>query len=247
MKKIGIIGGLAWPSTIDYYRLLCTKTNDYFKSRGHGAPYPSPPIVLESVNMAYTRSLRGNPGDQRSWTDFDEVFRSTLLRLKTAGAEFGVIASNTPHMRIDAIMDGLDFPVISILDTTALESKKLGADRALVLGTSVTMKNRAYRDVLRKHEISAVPQLSDQIIAELDQIIDEDLYVGRIQTARDKITKISKQHIGDPSKDVVCLACTELPLAYPEHQNSASFVDQGITYINTTVAHVDVIFETAIE
>jgi aspartate racemase len=150
-------------------------------------------------------------------------------------------------MRIDAIMDGLDFPVISILDTTALESKKLGADRALVLGTSVTMKNRAYRDVLRKHEISAVPQLSDQIIAELDQIIDEDLYVGRIQTARDKITKISKQHIGDPSKDVVCLACTELPLAYPEHQNSASFVDQGITYINTTVAHVDVIFETAIE
>ena len=247
MKKIGIIGGLAWPSTVDYYRLLCTKTNDYFKSRGHGAPYPSPPIVLESVNMAYTRSLRGQPGDEQSWSDFDEIFRTTFRRLKAAGAEFGVIASNTPHMRIDAIMDGLDFPIISILDTTAMESKKLGGERALVLGTSVTMKNSAYRDVLRKRNISAIPQLPDQVIAELDQIIDEDLYVGRIQSARDKIINISKQHIVDPSTEVVCLACTELPLAFPEHQNSASFVEQGITYINTTVAHVDVIFETAIE
>jgi aspartate racemase len=241
-----MIGGLAWPSTIDYYRLLCTKTNDYFKSRGHGVPYPSPPIILESVNMAYTRSLRGNPGDEGSWRDFDAVFRTTFLRLKGAGAEFGVIASNTPHMRIDAIMDGLDFPIISILDTTALESKKLGADRALVLGTSVTMKNRAYQDVLCKHEISANPQLPDQVIAELDQIIDEDLYVGRIQSAREKIIRISKQHIVDPSKEVVCLACTELPLAFPEHQNSASFVEQGIAFVNTTVAHVDAVFDAAI-
>ncbi len=103
MKKIGIIGGLAWPSTIDYYRLLCQGTNDYFKAAGHGLPYPSPLIVMESLNIAYTRSLRGQHGNEDSWIAFDDVFRTTFIRLKEAGAEFGIIASNTPHMRLEAI------------------------------------------------------------------------------------------------------------------------------------------------
>ena len=50
----------------------------------------------------------------------------------------------------------------------------------------------------------------------------------------------------DPSTDIVCLACTELPLAFPEHKNSASFVENGITYVNTTVAHVDAAIEMSL-
>ena len=246
MKKIGIIGGLAWPSTIDYYRLLCQGTNDYFKAVGHGLPYPSPLIVMESLNIAYTRSLRGQHGNEGSWIAFDDVFRTTFIRLKEAGAEFGIIASNTPHMRLEAITKGLDFPVISILDTTAIAVKKLGGRRALVLGTSVTMKSHIYPDKLKKHGIEAMSAIPEGVISELDEVIDKDLYHGQIAGARDKIANLSKRYIDDPSNDIVCLACTELPLAFPDHQNSSSFTENGISYVNTTAAHVEATLKFAL-
>ena len=127
MKKIGIIGGLAWPSTLDYYRLLCSKTNEHFRAQGATAPFPTPPITIESLNINDTRKLRGKDGDEASWARFDNVFRKTFGRLQQAGADFGIIASNTPHMRLKSITKGLDFPIISILDTTAEAS---GADFA---------------------------------------------------------------------------------------------------------------------
>ena len=65
MKKIGIIGGLAWPSTIDYYRLICAGANAHFRSLGHPMPLPTPPMMIESVNMVETRKLRGNPDGDR--------------------------------------------------------------------------------------------------------------------------------------------------------------------------------------
>ena len=66
MKKIGIIGGVAWPSTIDYYRLICAGANAHFRALGQPMPLPTPPMMIESVNMAETRKLRGNP-DGTGW------------------------------------------------------------------------------------------------------------------------------------------------------------------------------------
>lgn len=71
IKKIGMIGGLGWPSTVDYYRLLCTKTNEHFKENGAAAPYAIPQIVIESLNMNETRKLRGQEGDEASWSEYD--------------------------------------------------------------------------------------------------------------------------------------------------------------------------------
>jgi aspartate/glutamate racemase len=95
MKKIGIIGGIAWPSTADYYRLICAGANAHFRALGHSMPLPAPPIVIESVNIAETRKLRGNP-DGTGWERFDTVFRETFRRLQAADCDFGIIASNTP-------------------------------------------------------------------------------------------------------------------------------------------------------
>ena len=247
MKKIGMIGGLAWPSTIDYYRLLCKGTNTHFKSAGHSHPYPSPPLVMESLNIAYTRSLRGKHGDDVSWQQFDEVFRAAFMRLKEAGAQFGFIASNTPHMRLEAIKNGLDFPVVSILETTSEAVSRLGGKRALVLGTPVTMRDDSYPKALDEHGIDCIPRLPDRVIAELASIIDEDLYQGNSHGVREKLVNLSKHHISDPSTDIVCLACTELPLAFPEHQDAMHFIDDGITYVNTTVAHAQAVLHKALQ
>ena len=241
MKKIGMIGGLAWPSTIDYYRLLCTRTNAHFQAQGATPPYPTPPMVIESLTMAETRKLRGKEGDEASWARYDEVFRATFLRLQAAGADFAIIASNTPHMRLHAIRKGLSLPIVSILDTTAAAVRALGGTRALVLGTPVTIRSPVYAEALRACGIEAMTQPIDEDIAELDILIDVNLCQADIGDTRQRIVALSKKYIVDPARDVICLACTELPLAFPEHQDASDFEVDGMRFVNTTAAHVEAI------
>jgi len=246
MKKIGIIGGLGWLSTIDYYRLLCSKANTHFEHLGVNPPLPTPPIFIESLNMHETRKFRGREGDDASWVSFENVFREAFERLKIAGAEFGIIASNTPHMRLKAITDGLDFPVVSILNSTAQTVCDIGARRALVLGTTVTMHSPVYADTLHKYGIDVFEKLPCDEISSLGTLIDHDLYQGRIDDSREQILDLCMKYVQNGS-DAVCLACTELPLAFPQHVNSACFEERGITFVNTTVAHVDAALAFALQ
>lgn len=246
MKKIGVIGGLAWPSTLDYYRLLCSKTNAHFRAQGAEPPYPTPNMVIESLNIDETRRLRGQQGDEGSWERYDDIFRSTFMRLKKAGADFGFIASNTPHMRLKSITNGLDFPIVSILNSTAAAVRALGGKRALVLGTSVTMKSAAYPEALNEYGIEALPRLPDKQVEEIDKLIDVDLYQGEIGDIRERILELCKAYSDGPAGDVVCLACTELPLAFPDHIDTAQFKVGDICFVNTTAAHVDAVLQTAL-
>ncbi|MEL6794040.1 MAG: Asp/Glu racemase, partial [Pseudomonadota bacterium] len=101
MKKIGVIGGAAWPSTLEYYRLICEAANAHFAASGAAPPYPTPPMIIESLNIAETRALRGRPGDEASWAAYDVVIRAALLRLEAAGCDFAIMANNTFHTRLD--------------------------------------------------------------------------------------------------------------------------------------------------
>ena len=240
MKKIGIIGGLAWPSTVDYYRLLCKLANQRFRIAGEDPPFSTPPMVVESLNIKETKALRGMD-DEKSWEPYDSKFRDAFVRLKNAGADFGMIASNTPHMRLHGITRGLDLPVVSILEATSKAVASNGGRAALVLGTPITMRSPIYPQALQKQGISALPQVSDEEIAEIEQLIDVDLYQGVTDRARDRIVEISRKHVHSPATDLVCLACTELPLAFPEHADSVFFRHDGIGFINTIAAHVEMV------
>lgn len=246
MKKIGMIGGLAWPSTADYYTGLCAKTNEHYKAKGATAPYPTPHIIIESLNISDMRKLRGREGDEASWELYDAVFRESFVRLRQAGAEFGAIASNTPHMRMNGIRRGLDFPVVSILDATAEAVRSLGARRALILGTPVTMRSTVYADTLGKYGVETLPRMGEKQIAELERLIDVDLYQGEIGGARDRILSLCRDSVDDRSDDVVCLACTELPLAFPEHKEKPCFEVEGVRFVNTTVVHIEAVLREAL-
>jgi len=246
VQTIGLIGGLAWPSTADYYRLLCSRTNAFFKQRGSEPPYPTPHLIIDSLNINATRKLCGTDDDDASWAAFDAVFRESFLRLKTAGAAFGAIASNTPHTRIEAIRRGLDFPVVSILDATAAQAQQL-APAALVLGTPVTMRHHAYRRALQRHGVTTLPLPADATIERLGRLIDDELCAGHTETAQQQIMQICRGNLRDPGSAVVCLACTELPLAFPEFAEVAHFSFAGIRFINTIVAHVEAILGTALQ
>lgn len=246
MKKIGIIGGLAWPSTADYYRLICTLSNRHFSHRGQLPPLPTPEIVIESLNISETRAARGKIGDEASWQHYDSIFRDAFNRLQKAGADFGIIASNTPHMRLHSIRRGLDLPVISILDTTSKAVVSQGGINALVLGTPVTMRSSVYKEVLSGFGVTALAGISDDEIEEIGRLIDEDLYQGKLDQARKRTLEISKKYIADAATDLVCLACTELPLAFPEHCDASFYTVDGIGFINTIAAHVDAVISESV-
>jgi len=246
LKKIGIIGGLAWPSTADYYRLICKKTNDHFESAGVKSPSPTPPMVIESLNINETRSARGVKGDEASWQNYDSIFREAFLRLKRAGADFGIIASNTPHMRLHSISDGLDFPIVSILDATAGAVVANGGKSALILGTPVTMRSDVYPMAMQNHGVEVLKPVSDEDIDQLDHLIDINLYQGRVEGGADQIVSVSKKYIRNSSNEIVCLACTELPLAFPQYTDVAFFEYQNLRFINTIAAHVYAVIAAAL-
>jgi len=238
MKKIGIVGGVAWPSTADYYRLICSHANAHFKDLGVEPPYPTPPITIESLVMHETRKLRGKPGDgEEGWVEFDAAFRDAFKRLEQAGCDFGLIASNTPHARLHAIREGLDLPIISILEETARATKDMGVEKAIILGTSVTMRGDGYPKILREHDIEPCPKLPDDLIDEMQRVIDTEFYEGASDAGRGHLLGLCEEHVKDRDSTAVLLACTELPLAFPRNSDNSHFDADGFRFVNTTAAH----------
>ncbi len=203
MKTIGVVGGLAWPSTIDCYRLLCSGADRYFRERGGGEPQPTPHIVIDSLDISRMRALRGAPGDEASWAGYDAALLESLQRLLGAGAAFAMIASNTPHTRLAAIERDLPLPVLSIIDATAEAIAALGVPRALVLGTPPTMRHPAYAERLRASGVEVLPVPAPATVSALERLIDEELYAGRIDTARAELLDICRTSLSDPAGEIV--------------------------------------------
>lgn len=247
MKKIGIVGGAAWHSTLEYYRLICDGASEHFRRQGHSAPLPTPTMAIESLNMAETRALRGRPGDEDSWAGFDAVIRDALLRLERAGCDFAIIANNTMHTRLHALTRGVEMPVLSILDAVADATRAAGAGRALVLGTSVTMRADDYARVLASRGIEANDRLDDATIDGLQAAIDGDFYAETISPeARARLIDLCRRHVARPDETAVLLACTELPLAFPEHAGEGVFQSDGLLFVDTVAVHVKAVLERAL-
>lgn len=236
MKKIGILGGVGWASTVDYYRAICEGANRHFAERGATSPLPVPPITIESVVQAQTRALRGVAGDEDSWAAFDTVFRDAMLVLQSAGCDFAVMASNTPHARLHAIRDGVDMPILSIFDATAAATGQTGARQALVLGTAVTMQARNYAEALAGFGVTGNDILPDSEIAEMQAMIDTEFYGGASANALSRLLAFCDRHTQPGT--AILLACTELPLAFPDHLDDVQFEAGGHLFVNPSAAHV---------
>ncbi|RBW53698.1 aspartate/glutamate racemase family protein [Ruegeria sp. A3M17] len=236
MKKIGILGGVGWASTVDYYRAIAEGASRHFANRGHGSPLPIPPMTIESVTQAKTRALRGTAGDEASWSGFDAVFCEALLTLENAGCDFGIIASNTPHARLHAIRQGITMPILSIFDATAEATASAKVSTALVLGTTVTMQASNYSDRLAAEGIAANDRLPETEIAEMQAMIDSDFYGGASDSARARLVAFCDKHAKPGT--AILLACTELPLAFPDHLDDPVFEADGHLFVNPSAAHV---------
>ena len=245
-KKIGIVGGVSWISTVEYYQAICEMSHRCKQGQKQDGPAPIPEMSIESLNINKSISLRGRPGEDNSWRAFEAYFRKALDRLEASGVDFAIIASNTPHNRFDQITDGLEIPVLNIFEEVAKICVKHNIVQALILGTEPTMSSQVFPNILRKHGISGIlPKMGndqDEVISLIDLLQAEKNNRGseQIQALAGKYFRVTSD---EPS--AVCLSCTELSLAFPEHLNVPIFKINGITYMNTILIHAKAAFEYA--
>jgi aspartate racemase len=245
-KKIGIVGGVAWPSTVIYYSEICRRAERWHLDRNLEGPPSTPEIIIESLDHNKAVAYLGTADDEASWLRFDDYHRMALQHLEACGAEVAVIASNTPHHRFEAIVRGIGIPVISILEAAAKQCVRIGALQVLILGTALTMKSAKFREGFAKYGIQAAGPSDDKARRMTAELIAQ-VQLGKIQGAPERLASIAKaafeaQFTGQP---VVCLACTELPLAFERLKTVATFEYGGISYINTTAAHIEAVFDFA--
>ncbi|HEX8807280.1 MAG TPA: aspartate/glutamate racemase family protein [Candidatus Aquilonibacter sp.] len=228
MKKIGMVGGTAWVSTVEYYSAICALGADSDMQ---------PEFSIESIDNARAQSYIGVHGDEASWERFDAYHRDALLRVERSGAEVAFLAANTPHHRFEAITAGVDIPVVNIVDAVARVCHDDGIDRLLLLGTALTMSSATIRHRFAARGIEAIAPPERERSAIVERI--ERLQRGDDEGAIVHITRLANGH------RAVALACTELPLAFPDERRSASFEREGVRYLNTLAIHAQAVFDYA--
>ena len=246
MKKIGIVGGVGWLSTVDYYTEICRRSERRDVGNQNGVR-PTPEMSIESLDLSKAAFYIGVDGDDASWSRFDEYHRAALQRLEASGADFALIASNTPHHRFDAIARGIGIPVINIFEVVAKECARLEAEQVLILGTTVTMGSPEFRKRFAERGVEAASPQDGELRALTAGLIAE-LQAGKTEGAAQRIGRIARTSFAGQftARPVVCLACTELPLAFPEWKTLSSFSVDGVTYVNSSAVHIGAAFDFAV-
>ena len=220
-KKIGIIGGLSPESTMSYYLHI---TRSYVEKFGD---YGYPEIIIYSVNLKNYHQWR----DENRWDLISEDLIKAANKLEAAGAELGLIATNTMHKVFNQVQSKVSLPLINLIEATAQEVQLKGITTVALLGTKFTMSEDFYIDGLRSRGLSVlVPSLADQ--ACIHQIIVDELVRGVISAASkqqylDIINKLKLQ-----GAEGVILGCTEIPLVIKAE-------DCDITVIDTATLHAE--------
>lgn len=247
MKKIGIIGGIGWPSTIEYYRIICEASQQYHEGKAFTGPIPMPEISIESLNLNFTVNNRGSlePG---SWVKWDECFKQAVARLEASGAELMVLASVTPHARLKEISEGISVPFVSIYESIGKHCHDHHIKNLLVLGTMPTMTTHAFKNGVKAYGVNAIYP-STGVLKE--QVIDviEALYQYKTQGTALAIDRIVRACVSDDDlkNTVVCLGCTDLTLAFEASLDKSSFDYNGVRYLNASVLHAASVFKACVQ
>jgi aspartate racemase len=236
LKKIGIVGGLGWRATLDYYAAL----HELATQRSSG----SLEVAVESLDFSVAASLLGDGERDGRWDGFDNYHRAALARLERSEAEVAIIACNSPHARLSNIARGLKIKVVDLFEAACAEAARCGARRLLVLGTPITMRSKRLHRLLAAHGVEAMVP-TRPVARKLQQLID-DLQRGPVADALERLLLIVKETFGLPrADDFVGLHCTELPLALPESRYVSVLQWEGMQVLNASVAHIHAAFREA--
>ncbi len=229
MRTIGLIGGMSWESTLEYYRLI----NQGVAGRLGGLH--SARCLLYSVDFAEIERLQ-SAGD---WEATATILADAAARLERGGADFIVLCTNTMHIVADAITAAVSVPLLHIADATANAIRAAGVRTVGLLGTRFTMEQEFYLGRLRdKHGLTVVvPEASDREL--VHSVIYTELCRGEIRPQSRAAYAAVIDRLAAMGAEAVILGCTEIGLLIRP-------ADTELPLFDTTRIHAEVAVERAL-
>jgi len=202
MKVIGMIGGMSWESTAEYYRII----NQTVRARLGGQH--SAKTLLYSVDFQEVEQLQR----EERWDEADTLMVECGRRLERGGADFLIICTNTMHRSAPAIQSAVALPLLHIADATALRVREAGVRRLGLLGTRFTMEQDFYKGRLaEKHGLDVlVPEEEDRGV--IHTVIYEELCRGRIRAESRREYLRIMDGLAARGAEAIVLGCTEISM-----------------------------------
>jgi aspartate racemase len=221
MKRIGILGGISHESTAVYYQRLHA---EYFARR---QDYYYPEVIVYSLNFQRFTDYE----DRGEMGPYVEYILQGLDALQRAGADFALMAANSPHAVFPQVAAQTTLPLLSIVEVTAKAAQARGLRRLLLLGIRFTMQATFYADVCARYGIDVItPDADEQNI--INRIIFEELVVGNFRAeSRQLLLRIIEQY----AVDGVILGCTELPLLLRASDTTTPLLDTLTLHVKAAV------------
>ncbi len=215
MKVIGLIGGMSWESTIEYYRLI----NEAVRERLGGLH--SAKCVLDSVDFAEVEALQR----QGRWRDAARLLAAAGQNVENAGADLALICTNTMHKLADTVQASIGIPLLHIADATAEKVRQARFQRVGLLGTRFTMEEDFYRGRLAdRHGLEVmIPNPEERQV--LHRVIYEELCVGAIRPESRALIASTINRLVQTGAEAIILGCTELGLLLHDEDSRVPLFD----------------------
>jgi aspartate racemase len=229
MKTIGLIGGMSWESSLEYYRII----NETIKNKLGGVH--SARCILFSVDFAEIEILQ----QQGRWLDAAQVLSGAAKSLENAGADFLIVCTNTMHKVFDNIQESSHIPLLHITDATGQKISESGLHKIGLLGTRFTMEEDFYKDRLtQKYNLEVIiPSAPEREV--VNRVIYEELVIGEIRQGSKDRYKAIIENLVQVGAEGVILGCTEIGLLV--HNGDCS-----IPLFDTTRIHAEAAVEYAL-
>ena len=230
MKTIGMIGGMSWESSLEYYRIL----NETVKARLGGLH--SARCLMYSVDFAEIEELQ----HKGKWEDATELMIDAAKRVESGGADFLIICTNTMHKMAEEVQQSINIPLLHIADATAARIKSQEIKKIGLLGTRFTMEEDFYKGrLVEKHKLNVIiPNADERRI--VHQVIYDELCKGKIkESSRAKFLEIMKYLVEDGAEGII-LGCTEIGLLVKQENSLVPLFD-------TTKIHAEAAVDFALE
>ena len=230
MKTIGLIGGMSWESSLEYYRII----NEQVKEKLGGLH--SAKSLMYSLNFAEIEKLQ----HQGKWDKLTSVMIKAAQNLEKGGADFVLICTNTMHKMADDVQDNINIPLLHLVDTTADKIKQNRLKKVGLLGTNFTMEEDFYKGrLMNKYGLDVIiPNEKDRQI--IHQVIYQELCLGNIKkSSKDQYVEIINKLI-ESGAEAVILGCTEIPLLIQQE-------DVKVPLYDTTTIHAEAAVEYSLK
>jgi aspartate racemase len=221
MKRIGMLGGMSWESSAEYYRLLNEET------RSHLGGLHSADCVLRSVDFAEIEPLQR----AGAWDAAGARLAQEARELAAAGAELLVLCTNTMHRVADAVAGAVEIPLVHIADATAGAVREAGLSRVGLLATAYTMEEDFYVGRLReRHGLDVVlPSPGDR--ARVHDVIYDELCVGIVSEVSRQAYRRVMAELATRGAQGIVLGCTEIGLLVGEHDTDVPLFDSARLHV----------------